>query len=135
MAISRQKEARSRDYALLLFRMTSRDLYSAQYHSTLHAFEQFVTLYMHKRDNKYPHDRDSNLVPPGYKPQSIRMSHQETQNVHSASDACPANTRRWPNVGLMLARRRRRWANLSPTLDQRLEFAGHDDLTYQHIRL
>ena len=32
MAISRQKEARSRDYAPLLFRMTSRVLYSAQYH-------------------------------------------------------------------------------------------------------
>ena len=32
MSISRQKEARSRAYALLLFRMTSRIVYSAQYH-------------------------------------------------------------------------------------------------------
>ena len=32
MAILRQKEARSRDYDLLLFRVTSRVLYSAQYH-------------------------------------------------------------------------------------------------------
>ena len=36
----------------------------------------------------------------------------------------PANTRRWPNVGLMLAQRRRRWANVSPTLGQQLVFAG-----------
>ena len=50
MEISRQKEAWSRDYALLLFRMTSRVLYSAQYHRqylTLQAFEQFGALYMH----------------------------------------------------------------------------------------
>ena len=53
MAISRQKEARSRDYALLLFRMTSRVLYSAQYHRkhcTLRAFEQFGALYMHNHN-------------------------------------------------------------------------------------
>ena len=57
MAISRQKEARSRDYALLLFRMTSRVLYSAQYHRqhcTRHAFEQFGALHMHDHDDKYP---------------------------------------------------------------------------------
>ena len=57
MAISRQKEARSRDYALLLFRMNSRVLYSAQYHiqhCTLHTFEQFGALYMHNHDDKYP---------------------------------------------------------------------------------
>ena len=54
--ISRQEQARNRDYALLLFRMTSRVLYSAQYyiqHCTLHVFELFRTLYMHKHDNKY----------------------------------------------------------------------------------
>ena len=37
----------SRDYALLLFRMTLSVLYSAQYHRqhcTLHAFEQFGAL-------------------------------------------------------------------------------------------
>ena len=57
MAISRQKEARSRDYALLIFRMTSRVIYSAQYHRqhcTLHVFEQFGALYMHNHDDKYP---------------------------------------------------------------------------------
>ena len=41
----------------LLFRMTSRVLYSAQYHRqhcTLHPFEQFGTLYMHSLDDKQP---------------------------------------------------------------------------------
>ena len=50
MAISRQKEARRRDYALLLIRMTSRFFFSAQYHkqhSTLQAFEQFGALYIY----------------------------------------------------------------------------------------
>ena len=44
-------------YALLLFLMTSRVLYSAQYHRqhfTLYAFEQFGALYMHNHDAKYP---------------------------------------------------------------------------------
>ena len=36
----------------------------------------------------------------------------------------PANMRRWPNVGLLLVQRRRRWANSKPTLGQRLIFAG-----------
>ena len=45
--ISRQREARGRDYALLSYRMTSRVLYSAQYHRqhcALQAFEQFGTM-------------------------------------------------------------------------------------------
>ena len=49
----RQKEARNRDYALLLFRITLGVLYSAQYHRqhcTLHAFEQFGVLYMYKHE-------------------------------------------------------------------------------------
>ena len=36
----------------------------------------------------------------------------------------PANTRRSPNVGSMLAYRLRRWANIEPTLCARLVFAG-----------
>ena len=58
--------------------MTSRVIYSAQYHRqrcTINAFEQFRALYMHNHDDKYP-VRDSNLVHPGYKPQSIRISHR-----------------------------------------------------------
>ena len=57
MAISRQKKSQSRDYALLLFSITSIVLYSAQYHSqhyTLQSFEQFGALYMHNHDEKYP---------------------------------------------------------------------------------
>ena len=37
----------------------------------------------------------------------------------------PANTIRLPNVGLMLAQRRRRWANSNPTLGKRIVFAGY----------
>ena len=57
MAILQQKKAGSRDYALLLFRTTSRVIYNAQYprqHCPLHTFEQFGALYMHNHDNKYP---------------------------------------------------------------------------------
>ena len=64
MPISRQKEARSQYYALLLFRMTLRVLYSAQYHRqhcTLHTFEQLGALYMHSHDEKYP-------ARPGFEP-------------------------------------------------------------------
>ena len=38
--------------------------------------------------------------------------------------ARPANTRHWTNVELMLGQRRRRWANIRPTLDQCLGFAA-----------
>ena len=51
------EEARTRDYALLFFRMTPRVLYGAQYHRqhcTPQAFEQFGALYMHNHDDKYP---------------------------------------------------------------------------------
>ena len=56
MAILQQKEAQSLDCVLLLFQMTSRVLYSAQYnrqHCTPQAFEQFGALYMHNHDDKY----------------------------------------------------------------------------------
>ena len=69
LTISRQKEARSRDNALLLFRMTSRVLYSAQYHRqhcTLQAFEQFGALYMHNHNDKYP-------AQPGFEPGTSRL--------------------------------------------------------------
>ena len=69
MAISRQTKARSRDYALLLFRMTSRVLYSAQYHRhhcTLQTFGKFGPLYMHNHDDKYP-------FRPGFEPGTPRL--------------------------------------------------------------
>ena len=37
---------------------------------------------------------------------------------------CPASTRRWPGVCVTLAQRRRRWANATPTLGERLVLAG-----------
>ena len=69
MAISQQKEARGRDYALLLFRMTSRVLYSAQshrHHCTLQAFEHFGALYMHSHDDKYQPQSGYKLQPEIY---------------------------------------------------------------------
>ena len=81
MAISRQKEARSRDYALLVFWMTSRVLYSAQYHRqhcTLHAFEQFGALYMHNHDDKY-------LSRPGFEPGTPRLQGPVDTNEPSES--------------------------------------------------
>ena len=35
-----------------------------------------------------------------------------------------ANKTHWPNVGLLLDQRRRRWANNNPTLVQRFMFTG-----------
>ena len=67
--IATEGSPKSRDYALLLFRMTSRVLYSAQYqrqHRTLHAFEQFGALYMHNHDDKYPSR-------PGFEPGTPRL--------------------------------------------------------------
>ena len=65
-------------YALLLFRMTSRFVDSAQYH------RQHCTLSRQSLEHcictatmtNNRLDRDSNMVPPGYKPQSIRMRHR-----------------------------------------------------------
>ena len=36
----------------------------------------------------------------------------------------PANSRRSSNAALMLAQRRRRWANIKPAIAERLVFAG-----------
>ena len=50
----------------------------------------------------------------------------------SDSDVYPANTRRWPNVGLTLAHRLRRWPNISPTLGQRC-LLGKDGLRTERV--
>ena len=42
----------------------------------------------------------------------------------TCDSADPSNTRRWPSVGSMLVRRRRRRANIESTLGQHLMFAG-----------
>ena len=36
----------------------------------------------------------------------------------------PAKTKRWPNAGLMLGQRRRRWPIIDPALGQLIVFAG-----------
>ena len=36
----------------------------------------------------------------------------------------PSKHESWPNAGLLLGQRRRRWVNSKPTLGQRLMFAG-----------
>ena len=116
MVISRQKKARSRDYALLLFRMTSRVLYSAQYHRqhrTLQAFEQFGTLYVHNHDDKYP-------ARPGFEPGTSRL--HAPVDTNESSGPAGSDVKQWSflqltltNVGLMLGQRRRRWTNNKPT--------------------
>ena len=45
--------------------------------------------------------------------------------VYESHNNMPVNKRRWSNVALMLARRRRRWANIKTTLVQSLSFAGY----------
>ena len=44
--------------------------------------------------------------------------------VYSTGIPIPANMRRWPNVGSLLAHRPRRWSNSKSTMAQRLMFAG-----------
>ena len=66
MAISRQKEVGTMPIS---YRMTSRVLYSAQYHRqhcTLQAFEQFEALYIHNIDDKC-------LTRPGFKPSTFEF--------------------------------------------------------------
>ena len=82
MAISRQKEGRSRDYSQTLFRMTSRVFNCAQFlrqSCTLHEFEQFGALYVHNKDDKYP-------ARPGFEPGTSRLQ--------APVDAGPALERR-----------------------------------------
>ena len=65
---------------LLLFRMTSRLPYSAQYHRhhcTLHPLEQLGALYMHNHDDKDP-------VRPGLEPGTFRLQPSE----HEALTQC-----------------------------------------------
>ena len=94
MAISRQKEARSRDYALLLFQMTSRVLYSARYHRqhcTFHAFEQFGALYMHNHDDKYQ-------ARPGFEPGTSRLQTPVDTNEPSGPATNKAGTCVWHSL-------------------------------------
>ena len=109
MPESRQKKPRSRDYAILFSRMTLRVLYSAEYHRhhcTPQAFEQFGELYMHNHDDKYPPDRDSNLIPPGYKPQFTRISQARSSSALGPPVTHPLeiklNVQSYTTVGLQI---------------------------------
>ena len=120
MAISRHKEARIRDYALYSyvewlqgFFIAHSAIGSTVHSRPLNSVEHCIcTTTM---TNIRP-DRDSNLVLPGNKPQSIRMSHrgQPSGSVNgSTSVGNPADEIRWINVVLMLGQRRRWWLNLT----------------------
>ena len=56
--------------------------------------------------------------------QSVRESSILKATV-TRQQGYPSKMRRWTNVGFMLGQRRRRWANIKPTLIQRLMFAGN----------
>ena len=75
IAMSRQKEAWSRDYVPLSFRMTSIFHIVHRQHYTLHSFEQFGALYMHKHDDKYP-------TRPGFEPGTSRLQAQPIWMSH-----------------------------------------------------
>ena len=45
-----------------------------------------------------------------------------------------SNTRHWPNVGLLLAHRLRRWANISPLLGYRVVFDATLNVGQRHRR-
>ena len=45
-----------------------------------------------------------------------------------------SNTRRWPSVGLLLAHRLRRWANISPVLGYRVVFDATLNVGRRHKR-
>ena len=45
-----------------------------------------------------------------------------------------SNTRRWPNAGLLLAHRLRRWANISPVLGYRVVFDATLNVGQHHRR-
>ena len=56
-------------------------------------------------------------------------------SVHSLRLSCRrSNTRRWPNVGLLLAHRLRRWANISPVLGYRVVFDATLNVGQRHRR-
>ena len=79
MAISRQKEARSPDYSLLLFRMTSRVLYSAYtIGSTVHSMP-----WNSLEHCIYNHD-DKHLARPGLEPGISRL--QASVDKHEPSE-------------------------------------------------
>ena len=63
------------------------------------------------------------------------VRHTSFVSVRSFSLSCRrSNTRRWPNVGLLLAHRLRRWANVSPVLGYRVVFDATLNAGQRHRR-
>ena len=54
--------------------------------------------------------------------------------AYTSKTTFPANTKRSPNAGLMLAHYLRRWTNISPALGQRLVFTGLPTDLYDKYR-
>ena len=54
----------------------------------------------------------------------MRNTIEWEQSPTVSTEPTLAITTRWPNAGLMLAQRSRRWANINPALGQRLMFAA-----------
>ena len=66
---------------------------------------------------------------------STSKKHASHPRQHPASiTATPADTRRWPNVVLMLGRSRRRRSNIKTTLGQRLVFAESHFVAYESLQ-
>ena len=65
-----------------------------------------------------------NVLRPIIHPISVSFQHPRATPSFSSGPTVPAHTRRLPDVGSMLERRRRRRANVEPTLGKRLVFAG-----------
>ena len=115
---------RSRDYVQLLCNNVRGEQYHRQHH-TLQVFAQFGALNMHTIDDKIQFGWNWNQVPLGFEPQPDRVSPQSwvdltpvTQSTwwQASTSYNSVNTRWVYNAGLMLAQRRRRWANIKPTL-------------------
>ena len=56
-----------------------------------------------------------------------------TQLPASNGKTLPAHTRRWRNVGLMLGKCRRRWANINPISGQRLVLLDYLYISKLHL--
>ena len=91
-----------------------------------HYFKNILFYFYLNSKNPYHRNLIHNITPtPVWK----RFSDLVVQGL----DVFPANTRRWTSVGLMLAHRLRRWANLKPALFQCSRFCWVMTCTYYII--
>ena len=83
--------------------------------SLIFSYGDLVTCYNWSSLIKYWHDTCPSLI---YRHEVSTCCSYYTDEMYVASK------RHWPNVGLRLGQRRRRWTNIRPTLGQCLLFAG-----------